>query len=254
MKKNQRPYQILGNQLKELIISGGYPLGSRFMPERDIAEHFQVSRAIVREALIMLELEGLVEVRKGSGVYIIQHPEFNEESIIESGDFGPFEVLQARQVIESAIAACAALHATKSDILEMKTVLNNEKESLQSIESGEENDHQFHILLARSSQNGMMLDILESMWNTRLNSPMWDKLHEHIEDFEFRKNWLVDHERILHALQKRDPELARKEMWQHLENVKQTLLQLSDFDDPNFDGYLFESIPYSALFETKKES
>ena len=99
----------------------------------------------------------------------------------------------------------------------------------------------------------MLLEILQNLWNTRVNSPMWNKLHEHIEDMSFRKQWLDDHEQILKALQKKDPELARKEMWTHLENVKQKLMELSDFDDPDFDGYLFETIPYSAIFEASSK-
>jgi GntR family uxuAB operon transcriptional repressor len=68
---------------------------------------------------------------------------------------------------------------------------------------------------------------------------MWRQLHARITDLNYRTAWLEDHEVILRALQRRDPEGARKAMWQHLENVKQTLFDLSDVDDPQFDGFLF---------------
>lgn len=250
--KNFRPYQLLGNQLKELIIAGQYTVGSKLMSEREIATKFEVNRSLVREALIMLELEGLIEIKKGSGIYIKSIPTQHHD-VVEENDYGPFEVLQARQVIESTIAACAAVYATKQDILEMKAILAFERENLAVTESSEECDYKFHTVIARASQNGMLLEILQNLWNTRVNSPMWNKLHEHIEDMSFRKKWLDDHEQILKALQKKDPELARKEMWTHLENVKQKLMELSDFDDPDFDGYLFETIPYNAIFETNNK-
>lgn len=254
MKKENstRYYQVLGHKLKKLIVSGNYPIGSRFMPEREIAQFYDVSRAVVRDALIMLELEGLIEIKKGSGAYIIQHPtpDDYQNPLQPKGDFGPFEVLQARQILESNIAAFAALNITKQDIREMREILDSERAAVESgLDISEENDRRFHAVIARSTQNGMLLDILNRLWNARVNSPMWDQLHAHIEDKEYRIQWLDDHETILNALQKRDAVLTRKAMWQHLENVKNTLMALSDFDDPNFDGYLFESVPYSTIFK-----
>lgn len=248
MKTQYRSYQYLGQQLKELIASGEYPIGSRLMPEREIAKKYDVSRSLVREALIMLEIEKLVSIKKGSGVYVINHPNLLIDEV-KSLDHGPFEILQARQVIESAIAACAALSATKADIQEIRALLEDERIRVANNESDDANDHKFHVLIARASKNDMMAKIIDDIWAVRLQSPMWDKLHEHIDNTTYRKKWLIDHENILNALQKRDPELAKKEMWQHLENVKNTLMQLSDFDDPNFDGYLFETIPYQTIFE-----
>jgi GntR family uxuAB operon transcriptional repressor len=75
---------------------------------------------------------------------------------------------------------------------------------------------------------------------------MWARLHARIFDGGYRKKWLEDHGRILAALQTRDPAGARQAMWQHLENVRRTLLDLSDVDDPHFDGYLFDSGPVVA--------
>ncbi len=253
MVQGSRLYQSIGQGIKALIMTGDYAIGSRLLPERDIAERFNVSRTVIREALIMLELEGLVEIRKGSGVYVLKLPDASPSILplhtaLLSTDYGPFEVLQARQIIESAIAACAATQLTKADIAEMRKVLNDEKQTMRSGGTGEENDQRFHYLIARASQNDMLVEILEKMWQARINSPMWQKLHEHIEDKTYREQWLLDHENILTALQKRDPALARQCMWQHLENVKNTLMSLSDVDDPDFDGYIFDSINYQTIF------
>lgn len=248
-----RSYQKLGNQLKLEIASGGYAVEEKFLTEREIAEKYCVSRSLVREALIMLEIEDLIIIRKGSGIYIKAIPDYLSVSNA-SNDHGPFEILQARQVFESATAACAAIYATKTDISELRNILHKERENIDTALQGEENDRAFHIRIAQATQNDMMASTIENIWNTRIDSPMWDKLHEHIDDQSFRHKWLVDHEKILNALQRRDAELARKEMWQHLENVKNTLMELSDFDDPHFDGYLFESIPYETIFEKTKES
>ena len=91
-----RLYQEIGGHLRRDIHAGKYAPGDRLPPERDIAESYSVSRSVVREALIMLELETVVEVRKGSGVYVLHQPEDSQPESADSG-YGPFELLQARQ-------------------------------------------------------------------------------------------------------------------------------------------------------------
>ncbi|STW13432.1 Uxu operon transcriptional regulator [Klebsiella pneumoniae subsp. rhinoscleromatis] len=104
---------------------GATPVGSRLPPERHIAETYGVSRTIVREALLMLELQGTVDIRQGSGVYVMRIPHENdsEEEQLLSSDVGPFEILQARQLLESNIAAFAAKMATRADIDNLKRII-----------------------------------------------------------------------------------------------------------------------------------
>ncbi|MFQ1016271.1 GntR family transcriptional regulator [Gilliamella sp. BG7] len=246
-----RLYQEIGNELKSLLKGGTYKIGDRLPPERDIAEAFNVSRTVVREALIMLELENLVTVKKGSGVYIIGLP--NEilsetDKKIEEDDFGPFELLQARQLIESNIAAFAASQIVKSDIIELKAILEKERQILeQDILDDYSADEMFHIAIARATKNSILESLLNDLWQKRTASKMWGQLHSRITDYSYRKKWLYDHEKILQALQVKDAMAARHAMWQHLENVKQTLMAVSDSEDPNFDGYLFDSIPVNIV-------
>lgn len=240
----KRLYQELGMKLKELLNSGRYPVGSRLPPERDIAEQFGVSRAVVREALIMLELENLIDVRKGSGVYVLNATN-NDKTVSKTtdDDIGPFELLQARQLLESNIAAFAATQLIKSDISDMMDALELERKALESGRTDYNDDELFHMLIARATQNSVLESMVHDLWVRRQNSPMWQKLHTHIVDQSYRYKWLEDHHKILLALQHRDPEGAKYAMWQHLENVKLTLLELSNSDDLGFDGYLFDSVP-----------
>lgn len=239
----KRLYQEIGLGLQKRIADGEFAIGDRLPPERDIAEALDVSRSVVREALIMLELQGLVEVRKGSGVYVIKLP--NQQTVDQdpetnrNSDVGPFELLQARQVLESQIASFAATNVTKNDISRLKTYLEQERENLENHHEDYEGDRMFHLTIAEASQNSVLIDIIRDLWRRREESPMWQQLHTRIKGNDYRYQWLEDHGKILLALQKRDPEGARAAMWQHIENVKQTLFELSDVDDPAFDGYLF---------------
>lgn len=251
MPSANRLYQGIGNELKLLLKSGIYKIGDRLPPERDIAETFSVSRTVVREALIMLELENLIEVKKGSGVYVINYPEevlSEKNRRIEEDDFGPFELLQARQLIESNIAAFAASQIVKSDIIELRAILEQERQTLEQNKLYDYTaDEMFHITIARATKNSILERILEDLWYKRSSSKMWDQLQSRITDHSYRKKWLYDHEKILQALQLKDAMAARHAMWQHLENVKQTLMTVSDSEDPNFDGYLFDSIPVTIV-------
>lgn len=244
----KRMYQKIGVKLRSELLTGNYKVGDRIPTERDIAESYGVSRTVIREALIMLELENLIEVRKGSGVYVINLPSghplsINSISNMESEDIGPFELLQARQFIESDIAAFSATQVTKSDIQQLRQALDIESDILNSSGEDDDSDRLFHFLIAKSTGNSILSDIVEQLWLRRKTSPMWQKLHSRIADHSYRNQWLSDHHKILAALQKKDPKAARHAMWQHLENVKLKLLELSDVEDPKFDGYLFKSIP-----------
>lgn len=109
INEDLRSYKKIGNELKKQLFEGTYKIGDKLPTERELADFFNVSRTVIREALIMLEIEGFVEVRKGSGVYLIDLPRVaeNDESINQI-DVGPFELLQARQLLESSIAEFAA--------------------------------------------------------------------------------------------------------------------------------------------------
>lgn len=101
----------------------------------------------------------------------------------------------------------------------------------------------FHLVLAGASQNQMLLATVESIWRHMDSSPMWQQLRAHIDTRSYRLKWLGDLQTILAALRRRDVMGSWQAMWQHLENVKNSLLEQSDSDAPDFDGYLFESVP-----------
>jgi len=244
ISQEKKQYQEIGHNLRQQIIDGHYPIGSRLPPERQLAEAWGVSRTIVREALLMLELEGTVDIRQSSGVYVLQIPSKSsdvEEEFFHS-DVGPFEMLQARQLLESNIAAFAAKMATKADIENLRRTLEQEQRAIALSDNSQDNDKLFHMFLARATHNQMLLNTVTGIWHHHDASPVWQQLRSQFETRAYRLKWLGDHQTILAALRRRDAIGAWQATWQHLENVKNTLLELSDANDPNFDGYLFESV------------
>ncbi|WP_420412652.1 FCD domain-containing protein [Roseibium sp.] len=234
----KRRYQEIAQILVQRIADQGYKPGDKFPTERQISLELGISRSLVREAFIMLEIEGYLDVRKGSGSYVAAGEKISLNN--PKPDFGPFELLQARQLLESSIAGFAAETITKSDIINLRETLELERKAINNGEEDYAADRQFHLQIAEATQNSALVAQVEELWTKRETSPMWARLHDRIFDLSYREKWLDDHAEILEALRHRNSEAARKAMWQHLENVRQTLLELSDVGDPEFDGYLYK--------------
>lgn len=233
----KRRYHEIAQALVRRIADENYKPGDRFPTERQISEEMGISRSLVREAFIMLEIEGFLIVRKGSGSYVAAGEKLSLSN--PRPDFGPFELLQARQLLESAVAGFAASTITKSDIGDLRRTLDLEQKAIDDGVEDYAADRQFHLKIAEATQNSVLVAQVEDLWVKRETSPMWARLHDRIFDFGYRATWLDDHARILEALRHRDADAARAAMWAHLENVRQTLLDLSDVGDPDFDGYLY---------------
>lgn len=249
MEPNVKLYQKIANRFKTDIANGVYQVGDMLPAERLIAEQMEVSRTVIREAMIMLEVEGYVEVRKGSGIRVInttiEAPAAEASATLSDASFmltcGPFELLQARQLFESNIAEFAATQATKQDLVALMKIQEQAKSDDYSRDSYW--DSEFHIQLARCTQNSAVVHVAEMLCKHRENNPYWKKLHEHIEDNKIR-SWCSEHDEIVKALIKRDPQAARQAVWQHIENTKQMLFDGSSDD---YDRFLFAESPISTF-------
>jgi GntR family transcriptional regulator, uxu operon transcriptional repressor len=224
-----RRYLAVAETLREMLEQGRWKVGERLPAERQLAEELDVPRATVREALIVLEVEGRVEVRQMSGIYALPAPPHAAvPGASPLADIGPFELLRARQVVESAIAAAAAQTVSDDQINAMRDALAREEEDIAEGRGSYEGDADFHRLVAEATQNEALVTTSEGLWSIRGTSPMWARIHVRIFDQTYRRQWSHDHREILRGLERRDPESARAAMWRHLGNVSDTLLKLSD--------------------------
>src|ERR1700712_4573826 len=107
----RRLYQITADRLREHIRKNGIKPGSRLTPERDLAQQLGVSRPSLREALIALEIEGSVEIRMGSGVYVCNRA-LRRSTLPTSMGESPAELMQARAAVEGAVIVLACVNTT----------------------------------------------------------------------------------------------------------------------------------------------
>ncbi|MES2148414.1 MAG: FCD domain-containing protein [Pseudomonadota bacterium] len=213
-----RLYRVVADRIEELIAAEGIAAGARLPSERDLSTKLSVSRASLREALIALELGGVVEVRGGSGVYV-SGTHAAPADLPEVGP-GPFEVLSARRLIESEICAIAARVASDSAIDAILTAVMAMEQDHDNYSGNEQADRNFHMAIARATGNSALVGAIEHLWNQR--GSLWHKLKEHFQTEELRQETLTDHRRILQAIVAHDPAAARRAMRAHLERVTRT--------------------------------
>ncbi|MDV6330907.1 FCD domain-containing protein [Asticcacaulis sp. 201] len=238
--KERRAYQDIGNDLVQRIRAGEFHSTGKLPPERDLAAWYDVGRTVIRDALVMLDVKGLIDPRQGSGIYITRTayqsivPDdslYETSSAIESKPpAAPFELLEARQIFESHIARLAAENATDSDLAAIEQAWTNHR-GAHFAEPKEALDIQFHMAIAQATQNKELALLVNQLWHRRDDSPMWRNLHERVKEANYRDNWVTDHETILKALRKRDGDAAYVAMWQHIENVKTFLAESGAFAD-----------------------
>jgi GntR family uxuAB operon transcriptional repressor len=213
-----RLYRVVADRIQALIRDENIEPGERLPSERDLATQLSVSRASLREALIALELGGVIEVRGGSGVYVSSVPAA-ASPLPEAGP-GPFEVLSARRLIEAEVAAIAARVATDSAIDAILFAVEEMERHHANHSHNEQADRNFHLAIARATGNSALVGVMEYLWDQR--GRLWHKLKEHFQTEELRQETLSDHRRILQAIAGHDPGEARRAMRAHLERVART--------------------------------
>ena len=210
----RRLYRQIADQIRGLIKSGEFPAGARLPPERDLARQLGVSRPSVREALIALEVEGLVEVRIGSGIYVLAGggPLAGDRP---DATAGPFELLRARYVIESECAALAAKSAKKSHLHAIENALGEMERELTESRQPLPGDRMFHLRIAEATGNGALVAVVKLLWEERAG-PLYKQLEDHYDSPELWHAAMAEHRLVLKAIAAHDAASARTAMQRHL--------------------------------------
>lgn len=211
---SRRLYRQIADQIAALIEKGEYAKGERLPPERDLARQLGVSRPSVREALIALEVQGYVEVRVGSGVYVMgRRPRARVERL--PAESGPFELIRARWLIEGECAALAAKEATRAQIRAMEDSLDRMEKACGRGRMPLDDDRLFHLRIAEASGNSALALVVRTLWDQR-TGPLFLRLEHH---FDTPGLWTVairEHRDVLHAIARRDAAGARTAMRRHM--------------------------------------
>lgn len=220
----QRLYYKVANQILELIDSGVFPPGSRLPGERDLAKKFGVSRVSVREAEIALQAQGRLEIKVGSGAYVLDAKDMPLKGLPR---VGPFELTEARALFEAESAALAAPIITDNTISELEKYIAIMSGNIESDISADEADEAFHMTIARATNNHAIIFVIDSMWKMRTEAAQLQTVYKSVcdKDSSHRED---EHQAILDALKNRDPAGARKAMRAHFTRMIEALLIASE--------------------------
>ena len=221
MSNGKRLYHDISKKLLALIDSGKFPVGSRLPPERDLAEHFGVSRPTIREAIIALEALDRVSVKTGSGVYVLDHYS-SRDHVYKT--ISPFELTEARALIEGEAAALAASMITQEELEQLlKSLEDMARENKTGDLAAGDADREFHHLIAQASRNKMMTLISDQLWHIRNHAPQVYEAYKAICEQNGQKR-VDEHRAIYDALTRRDAEAARSAMHEHFARILNKLI------------------------------
>ena len=217
---NDRLYQDLARKLIEVLSAGTYAVGDRLPAERELALEYGVSRPTVREAIIALEVQGLVEVRIGSGAYVQRLPGTEETP---GFDITGFELTEARLLFEGEAAGLAAMMITDDELVILDDLVREIARENHDGAGAEGADRAFHLAIARATRNTAIYETVARLWELRLTSPECAQLHALARTANI-KPVVDEHRAVLDALRARDPKAARAAMRAHLSAVLDYLL------------------------------
>lgn len=221
----KRLYHSVAERIKELVRQGAYPPGSRLPGERDLAEELGVSRVTVREAQIALEAIGMLDIRVGSGVYVLRQSSNDAQAM---PDVGAFELTEARSAIESEAAALAAATITDKELDQLDEIVEQMASDTDPDSPLEADaDREFHLTIARATKNNAILETVERLWRIRNEKPEVKQAYDSICEVSPQKR-LKEHRDIAIALRKRDPERARKAMRTHFKCIIEAMLSATE--------------------------
>ena len=218
--RTSRLYEQIVQQIEESIVKGDLKPGDQLPAERELAQRFGVSRTAVREAVKALREKGLVEAYSGRGTFITdgtsQAVRQSLDLLVKIGQAdGSHHLAEVRAILEPEIAALAASRIQDSELATMREAVAVMDRSGRDPEAYIEADLDFHLALAEGAANPLILSLLDSivglLREQRLRifqvpgGPDRGQLH---------------HKEILDAVERHDPEKARKAMRAHLEQVR----------------------------------
>lgn len=220
-----RNYQLIIDQFRRLIEQGVLRIGDKLESERSLCQQLNVSRTSVREALIALELAGVIE-RRPEGKFIANTDriffEKTQEILLE--EVSAYELLEARMAIEKEIAAIAAKNRTEEDLRNLEMVLLKLEQITDYRRHWIDKDLDYHMAIAKATNNRVLLQTMEVVV-APIKRKLWQSMNEEIlETPTSVKKLTKEHWAIFEAIKNKDPQQAVKAVEAHLQTVSKNLL------------------------------
>jgi DNA-binding FadR family transcriptional regulator len=226
---SQRLYQQAADQIRALIRAGEYAAGDRLPPERELAKRLGISRPTVREAMIALEIVGVIAIRAGAGIFVSDELPRGTQAHLPPLDAGPspFDLLDARRLLEGEVVERAARLATRSDLARIGATIRAMERDMAAGGDGRMADRQFHARIAEAARNGVLANLVDGLWEG-MSTPLFHHLSDRTGLPSNQQMTIRDHRAIYGCLRRRDIAAARAAMEAHLSHVEAVLAGARD--------------------------
>ena len=224
----RRLYEQLAARLLDYVEVTGLGVGDRLPSERDLAQALQVSRASVRQATVALEVRGTLDVRHGDGIYLRSAPNDSGRlmELMTQRHRMP-AILEAREALETQLAALAAERRSDADVAAMDQALDAMAADIDAGGLGEEGDRLFHEAVTRAARSPLLADFM-----TALAVPISETRRNSLGEPGRPARSLTAHRRILEGIRRGDASAARQAMRRHVKMVADVgLLRWSTIKD-----------------------
>lgn len=213
--EGRRLYEQLERLLRTYVVEQGLQPGDRLPAERALAQALRVSRASLRQATVSLEVQGVLEVRHGGGIYVRSldpDPERLKAMLLRRRRLP--EVLEAREAIECMLVVLAAKRRTDEDLVAIEEALALMETDISGGGLGDGPDRMFHTRVAAAAKNKLLLDVMQA-----LEDPIQETRMASLSEPGRPPRSLADHRRIADAIRRQDPRGAEIAMRRHLKVV-----------------------------------
>ncbi|TVT27338.1 FadR family transcriptional regulator [Salinicoccus cyprini] len=219
-------YEEIADLIMQDIKDGVLNPGDQLPSITRMAEHYQVSSASIREALNTLSVMDVIEVKHGQGSYIKERMPLgfeHEFQIITRKDIE--NLLDLRKIIEVGCVELACSHADEEDLGRMQDALGKMRTAVMNNELGEQADYEFHMAIAQSTGNQMLVDLLGDVSEKMLETMKETRRIWLYEEKKSIQKIFDEHQAIYRAIAEKDSGNATGAMMRHLEEVATVLLK-----------------------------
>jgi GntR family hexuronate regulon transcriptional repressor len=222
----QKLYQQIARQIAAAIAGGRYASGDKLPSERELADDFGVSRPTIRDAMIALEFQGLVEARQGSGVYVSAAPKEPDDAA--EREVSALELAEARRLFEGEACALAAAIITDEQLALLDRLVTDMAGNI-AAEEIERLEQEFHLAIARATGNAAIAAGVEDLWTLRQQSPLCAATLRRAR-VHSGGDFVGEHRKVVAALRERGPKAARQAIHGHLTQLINDLLAVAESD------------------------
>ncbi len=219
---------VLANDLRERILRGDFPAGTALPPERELVNQTRMSRTTVREALRILEVQGLVVIKTGrSGGAFVQQPggeavATSVSLLIRGQKLRLTDLLETREAIEPACASLAAKYHTDQDLAALDAANAAMGDPDSSLEAFLQANVDWHLAVAEASHNELLTGFMSALSNAIYSSTE----NTAFVDDEVRKTTYLAHKSITAAIRSGDSAAAMRRMTKHVHGYAEAVVQV----------------------------